>query len=95
MCGRYRLSRRKQIIEEHFDAISGEEDWSPRFNVAPTQPIPIIRQRPTFAGLWDRWKDTSGSWIKTCSTRRADVPSTLVKSRTRVETELLSTLRED
>jgi len=24
----------------------GEEDWSPRFNVAPTQPIPFIRQHP-------------------------------------------------
>jgi putative SOS response-associated peptidase YedK len=46
MCGRYRLSRRKQIIEEHFDAVSGEEDWSPRFNVAPTQPVPVIRQHP-------------------------------------------------
>jgi putative SOS response-associated peptidase YedK len=44
MCGRYRLSRRKQIIEEHFDAVSGEEDWVPRYNIAPTQPIPIIRQ---------------------------------------------------
>jgi putative SOS response-associated peptidase YedK len=20
-----------------------------------------------FAGLWDRWKDPSGNWIKTCS----------------------------
>ena len=46
MCGRYRLSRRKQIIEEHFDSISGEEDWIPRYNVAPTQPVPIIRQNP-------------------------------------------------
>ena len=46
MCGRYRLSRRKQIIEEHFDAASGEEDWSPRYNIAPTQPVPIIRQHP-------------------------------------------------
>jgi putative SOS response-associated peptidase YedK len=46
MCGRYRLSRRKQIIEEHFDAVSGEEDWSPRYNVAPTQPVPVIRQHP-------------------------------------------------
>jgi len=46
MCGRYRLSRRKQIIEEHFDAISGEEDWRPRFNIAPTQPVPVIRQHP-------------------------------------------------
>lgn len=27
MCGRYPLSRRKQIIEEHFDSVSGEEEW--------------------------------------------------------------------
>jgi putative SOS response-associated peptidase YedK len=46
MCGRYRLSRRKQIVEEYFDAVSGEEDWAPRFNIAPTQPIPVIRQNP-------------------------------------------------
>jgi hypothetical protein len=46
MCGRYPLSRRKQIIEEHFDAISGEEDWTPRYNVAPTQPVLVIRQNP-------------------------------------------------
>src|SRR6478672_6306949 len=46
MCGRYRLSRRKQIIEEHFDSVSGEEHWGPRYNVAPTQPVPVIRQHP-------------------------------------------------
>jgi putative SOS response-associated peptidase YedK len=45
MCGRYRLSRRKQIVEEHFDA-PGDEDWGPRYNIAPTQPIPVIRQNP-------------------------------------------------
>jgi hypothetical protein len=45
-CGRYRLSRRKQIIEEHFDSVSGEEDWTPRYNVAPTQSVPVIRQNP-------------------------------------------------
>jgi putative SOS response-associated peptidase YedK len=148
MCGRYKLSRRKQVVEEYFDAVSSEEDWSPRFNIAPTQPIPVIRQNPkepvrglslmrwglipswakdpsgaarminarsetastkpafrdalkfrrclipadgfyewkrdgktkqpycfevndgslfAFAGLWERWKDPSGSWIKTCS----------------------------
>jgi putative SOS response-associated peptidase YedK len=148
MCGRYRLSRRKQIIEEHFDSVSGDEDWSPRFNIAPTQTIPVIRQNPkepirelslmrwglipswakdssaaaqiinarsetvgtkpafrdplkfrrclipadgfyewmrtgkttqpycfevnegelfAFAGLWDRWKDPSGDWVRTCS----------------------------
>jgi putative SOS response-associated peptidase YedK len=148
MCGRYRLSRRKQIIEEHFDSVSGEEDWSPRYNIAPTQPVPIVRQNPkepvrqmslvrwglipswakdmsgsvmminarsetattkpafrdalsnrrclvpadafyewkktgktkqpycfevndgelfAFAGLWDRWKDPSGTWVRSCS----------------------------
>jgi len=148
MCGRYRLSRRKQIIEEHFDVVSGEEDWTPRYNIAPTQAVPVIRQNPkeprremsllrwglipswskdasgaarminarsetaatlpafrealklrrclipadgfyewqqkgaskqpfcfevregelfAFAGLWDRWKDPGGEWIRSCS----------------------------
>ena len=42
MCGRYRLSRRKQILAEHFDAISDAEDWIPRYDIAPTQPIPVV-----------------------------------------------------
>lgn len=46
MCGRYRLSRRKQLVEEYFDCSSDESDWSPRYNIAPTQPIPVIRQHP-------------------------------------------------
>ncbi len=45
MCGRYRLSRRKQVVEEYLDSV-GDEDWIPRYNVAPTQPVPIIRQNP-------------------------------------------------
>jgi len=128
--------------------VSGQEDWAPRYNIAPTQPVPVIRQNPkepirqlslmrwglipswakessgaarminarsetastkpafrnalksrrclipadafyewmstektkqpycfevnegelfAFAGLWDRWKDLSGNWVKTCS----------------------------
>ena len=46
MCGRYRLSRRKQIIEGHFDCNPWDDDWSPRFNIAPMQPVPVIRQHP-------------------------------------------------
>lgn len=70
MCGRYRLSRRKQIIEEYLDA-SGEEDWNPRFNIAPTQHVPVIRQNPKEPvrelslmrwGLIPSWsKDSSGA----------------------------------
>ena len=71
MCGRYRLSRRKQILEEHFDVVSGEEDWAPRYNIAPTQSVPVIRQHPKEPrrdlslvrwGLIPSWaKDTSGA----------------------------------
>jgi putative SOS response-associated peptidase YedK len=148
MCGRYRLSRRKQLVEEYFDTASDAEDWSPRYNIAPTQPVPVIRLNPkepirqlslmrwglipswakdssvaasminaraetaatkpafsnalksrrclipadgfyewvrtgkakqpycfevndgelfAFAGIWDRWKDPSGQWVKSCS----------------------------
>ena len=46
MCGRYRQSRRKQIIEEHFGCDPWDDDWSPRYNIAPTQLVPVIRQHP-------------------------------------------------
>ena len=46
MCGRYRLSRREQIVEEYFDSVSEEYDWNPRYNIAPTQAVPVIRQNP-------------------------------------------------
>jgi putative SOS response-associated peptidase YedK len=45
MYGRYRLSRKKQLVEEYFDSTSGEQKWNPRYN-APIQPVPIIRQNP-------------------------------------------------
>src|ERR1035441_5310943 len=43
MCGRYRLSRRKQLIQEYFDTVD-EVDWEPRYNIAPSQSVGIIRQ---------------------------------------------------
>ena len=46
MCGRYRLSRRKQLVEEYFDTASDEPEWTTRYNIAPTQPVPVIRQHP-------------------------------------------------
>jgi len=147
MCGRYRLSQRKQLIQEYFDT-ADEVDWEPRYNIAPSQSAGIIRQdrakperrfslarwglipywakdasigyklinarsetvgsKPAFreafesrrclipadgfyewkregqtrqpfhlslqddslfafAGLWDRWKDTSGQVVESCS----------------------------
>jgi putative SOS response-associated peptidase YedK len=69
MCGRYRLSRRKQIIEEYFGTADWDDDWSPRYNIAPTQLVPVIRHNPKEPirqvslmkwGLVPHWaKDTS------------------------------------
>ncbi len=44
MCGRYRMSRRKQLVEEYFGAVSDEDEWDPRYNIAPSQPVVTIRQ---------------------------------------------------
>lgn len=46
MCGRYLLSGRTQIIEEYFGSAPWDDDWEPRYNIAPTQPVPVIRQHP-------------------------------------------------
>jgi putative SOS response-associated peptidase YedK len=44
MCGRYRLSRRKQIVEEYFGIDPEDDDWNPRYNIVPSQPVVTIRQ---------------------------------------------------
>jgi putative SOS response-associated peptidase YedK len=50
MCGRFRLARKKEILEEEFgaEAVGDELAWaamsSPRYNVAPSQQIPVLRQ---------------------------------------------------
>lgn len=32
------------MVEEYFESASEEEDWSPRYNIAPTQPVATVRQ---------------------------------------------------
>jgi putative SOS response-associated peptidase YedK len=43
MCGRYRLSAVERI-EEKFETEQLGETLRPRYNIAPSQPVPIIRQ---------------------------------------------------
>jgi len=49
MCGRYRLSKRKQAIEEYFET-ADDLDWEPRYNIAPSQMVGIIRQNAAKPG---------------------------------------------
>ena len=43
MCGRFRVARKKEILGEYF-GVEPDADWQPRYNVAPTQQVAVIRQ---------------------------------------------------
>ena len=83
MCGRYRLSRRKQLIAEYFET-DNEVDWEPRYNIAPSQPVGIIRQDPSrperrFSlarwGLIPSWATDASIGFKTINARSETVAS--------------------
>ena len=83
MCGRYRLSRRKQIISEHFDTVPFEVDWEPRYNIAPTQVVPVIRQTPNFRelalmrwGLIPSWATDPSIGLRTINARAETITTT-------------------
>jgi putative SOS response-associated peptidase YedK len=42
MCGRYTLSKLEQILRQFPSITELPPDLAPRFNIAPTQPIPVI-----------------------------------------------------
>jgi len=43
MCGRFNLHSNPALLAEVFELLR-EPDWSPRFNIAPAQPILVVRQ---------------------------------------------------
>ncbi len=45
MCGRYRLTAKERYIRDHF-GLDEDPAWTPRWNIAPTQPIAAVRQDP-------------------------------------------------
>lgn len=63
MCGRYTITQPPEAIRGHFEY--GEQpNFPPRYNIAPTQPVPIVRQERDgrhFAlvrwGLVPEWAD--------------------------------------
>src|ERR1700758_624929 len=44
MCNRYRLTHSKQYLAERFHALDDEVEEHPRYNIAPTQPVLIVRK---------------------------------------------------
>jgi putative SOS response-associated peptidase YedK len=83
MCGRYRLSRRKEMIAEYFETDT-EVDWEPRYNIAPSQSVGIIRQNSSrqeryFSlarwGLIPSWASDASIGSKTINARSETVAS--------------------
>src|SRR5271170_3611173 len=83
MCGRYRLSRRKEL-RERFDAY-GEYDDAPRYNIAPSQPVLSIRQQPSSPrrsfstmrwGLVPSWAKDPTIGFRTINARSESVTTT-------------------
>ena len=71
MCGRFRLGKGREALKEYFGA-ECDVEWSPRYNIAPTDQIPAVRQNATRPvrelsllrwGLIPYWsKDDSGAY---------------------------------
>ena len=58
MCGRYRLTAKERYIAEHFGVEEDEVEWTPRYNIAPTQQVATVRQdrkAPTRKFALMRW----------------------------------------
>ncbi len=46
MCGRYRLTVKERYLRDHF-GLDEDPTWTPRWNIAPTQLVPMVRQKST------------------------------------------------
>jgi putative SOS response-associated peptidase YedK len=67
MCGRYTLTASPEAVKEAFN-LAETPDLSPRFNIAPTQLVPIITGEARDTLTWVKWglvpswsKDESGA----------------------------------
>ena len=81
MCGRYALYGPVSRLRERFDAELEGFDFTPRYNAAPMQWLPVIRQRPGGArilhllrwGLVPSWSKDEAIATKTINARGESV----------------------
>ncbi len=63
MCGRYTITIDADSVREDLGIVQMPADFTPRFNVAPTQPIAVVADANTRAAEWMRW-GLIPSWAK-------------------------------
>lgn len=75
MCGRFILSADAEAIREHF-RVTGQFRHQPRYNIAPSQPVPVVTGSPekrkiTYMqwGLIPQWVKEAGAGYKMINAR--------------------------
>ena len=66
MCGRFTLFLAADDLREELELNSLPPDWTPRYNVAPTQPVLAVTDATTRNAEWMRW-GLVPSWAKDLS----------------------------
>jgi putative SOS response-associated peptidase YedK len=74
MCGRYTLTAEAETLQRAFQ-LETVEGYTPRYNIAPTQHVPIITHEQRRALTWVRW-GLIPSWAKDPS-----IGATLINAR--------------
>lgn len=81
MCGRYTITIDAEKARDDLGIVQMPADYTPRFNVAPTQPIAVVADANTRAAEWMRW-GLIPSWAKDPS-----IGSKLINARSETITE--------
>jgi putative SOS response-associated peptidase YedK len=73
MCGRYRLTAKERYLRDHF-GLDEDPSLAPRWNIAPTQKVPIVRQKSITLRSFDlvRW-GLIPSWAKDATIATATI----------------------
>lgn len=80
MCGRYSLTVNPEELMEHFHLDSADATTSPRFNIAPTQDVPVVlNESPTRLsivqwGLIPSWAKDPGIGAQMINARAETLP---------------------
>ena len=66
MCGRYSLAADLEDIQQRFELFASDLTYSPRYNIAPTQPVLAVTNHDGRRASYMRW-GLIPSWAKTAS----------------------------
>jgi putative SOS response-associated peptidase YedK len=81
MCGRFRLTRASKLAEQF--GIEPNDDWVPRYNIAPTQNVEVIREHSEELkrfGSQMRW-GLIPSWAKDASSKMINARAETVATK--------------